>query len=98
MTVETKTTIEPDDLMTVEFVCKGCNAVRSFPIGKFLGPPLRCECRDENWMTHSGDIYQSICRLVGLIERMAQAKNEPFVLRFGVRGVSVSDHVSRAKD
>jgi hypothetical protein len=100
MTVETKTTIALDDITTVEFECKNCHTVTAYQIGAFRSPPIGCGCREGRegqWMTFGGDTYTAIANVADLMRRLAAAKNEPFVMRFGLKGVPVSDRASGSK-
>jgi hypothetical protein len=67
MTIETKTTIELGDIQTIEFECKKCNRVSSYPIGKIASPPTSCDCgvpHHTQWMSHGGDTFMSTSRLM----------------------------------
>jgi hypothetical protein len=91
MTIETRTTVEPRDIQTVEFECKKCNKVSSWPIGKITQPPTSCECgvpHSTHWMSPGGDTFTSITHLLDAIKRLAAAEaGEHFRIRFGVNGI-----------
>ena len=90
MTVETRTTVELGDIQTVEFECKKCGKVTSWPIGKITHPPTYCECGAPQytmWMSQGGETFMAISSLLVVIKRFSSA-DEPFKLRFGIRGVS----------
>ncbi len=88
MTVETKTTIELSDIMTVEFECKNCHAATSWPIGIAKIPPVSCACQSGVWMAQGGETYTAIADLIALVRRLGKADKEAFSMRFGVKGTS----------
>jgi len=95
MTIETKTTIQLNDICTVEFECKKCHSQTVWPIGIAKSPPIKCHCDEQQWMVHGGDQFMALSRLLQLIQRVSEAKNEPFIMRFGL---SASFPVSDGKD
>jgi hypothetical protein len=83
MTIETKTTIQLSDLTTVEFECKNCHAIGSWPIDVAKNPPTGCPCRtDLPWMAHGGQQFAQIVDLIALVQKLGKADKELFVLRF----------------
>jgi len=100
MTFETKTTMELTDIETVEFKCKKCSKVTSYPITAIKSPPTSCDCvqpHGTQWMSYGGDTFAAVNNLLVLIKRLAEA-DEQFTLRFGVKGISASVPASRGKD
>lgn len=98
MTVETKTTIELSDIGDVQFECKNCGFVATYPLRKFRSPPTACGCHQEKqWMTHGGEMYAGISQMVELMRRMSNATSEPFTMRFGLRGALDSAPASDSK-
>jgi hypothetical protein len=100
MTFETKTTMELGDIQTVEFECKKCHKISTWPIAAITQPPISCECGSPHstyWMSRDGETSKAITHLLELIKRLAVA-NEPFNLRFGVKGFAASDRASSGKD
>jgi hypothetical protein len=93
MTVETKTTIQPSDIITVEFECKKCHSLRTWPIAVARHPPVACNCceADDQWMTTGGDVYAALTDLIALLQRFGKAQNEPFAIRLGVKNAIASD-------
>jgi hypothetical protein len=97
MTIETKTTLQLSDLKVIEFECKNCHRILSWPLENFKEPPLNCDCNARGqWMPHGGDTFASIIKLIRSINQFSQANNEPFAIRFVVRGIS--DHAASDKD
>ena len=96
MTIETKTTIQLSDIKAIEFECKNCHRIALSPIAVATTPPYYCECHvPPEWMPQGGDMYQRIKNLIGLVQQLAQANNEPFAIRLVVDGIS--DRASTAK-
>ena len=90
MTVETKTTIQPSDLTTVEFECKECHSIVSWPLAVAKHPPSHCHCHPEKqWMTVGGDTYRALTTLVALLQQFNKSQNEPFIFRLGVQNGSL---------
>ena len=82
MTVETKTTIQLSDICSVEFECKNCHSVSSWPLGIAKSPPVKCHCGQEQWMAVGGDDFTAIVTLLKLMQRLSAANNEPYIMRF----------------
>jgi hypothetical protein len=97
MTIETKTTIELSDIVTVEFECKNCHAIRAWPIDAFQQPPSDCGCDSGQWMVIGADTYTRISNGIFLIRALAGMTKEPFSIRFGIRNGSLG-RVSGGKD
>jgi hypothetical protein len=98
VTVETKTTIEPSDVSTVEFECIHCHSITSWPLAIAKNPPTSCPCEQKGqWMTVGGDTYRNIVSLIALLQQFSKTQNEPFILRFGVKN-GVSDPASSDGD
>jgi hypothetical protein len=95
MTVETRTTIQLSDIANVEFECRKCGSKTVWPIGVAKSPPIKCHCEEQQWMVHGGDQFMSIARLLQLIQKVGEAQNEPFIMRFGLLA---SVHASSEKD
>jgi hypothetical protein len=94
MTIETKTTIQLSDVTGIEFQCKNCGRIVSWPIQTAKTPPTECECNPtQGWMPYGGNTFASLVKLIDLIKLWSSATNEPFNLRF-----VVSDLSSSAKD
>jgi len=97
MTVETKSTIEFGDIQTIEFECKNCHFVRSWPIDAFQAPPHECACDSGLWMALGGDTYSKIKHAVSFIHALKAMTKEPFSIRLGIKNGSLA-HVSGEKD
>jgi hypothetical protein len=97
MTIETKTTIEPRDITTLEFECNQCHSVNVLPLDVAATPPVQCpHCRKEQWMTLGGELYRALVDLVRTLQRFKNgSEKEPFAMRFGL---SVSVPASGGKD
>lgn len=95
MTIETKTTVQLSDIRTVEFECKKCHSISSWPLEIAREVPVKCHCDSEQWMAYGGDQYAAMARLLMLMQRFSTANNEPFVMRFGL---AASVHASDDKD
>lgn len=94
MTIETKTTVELSDIKTVEFECRNCHSISLWPLDVAKSPPISCHCDGDQWMTHGGDMFASITRLIELMQRFSKTTKEPFVMRFGL---APSVHASGGK-
>jgi len=84
MTIETKTTLQLSDIITVEFECAQCHAVTSWPLLVARNPPTRCRCTEQDWMGKGSDMYSNISDLITLLQQFSKAKNGPFIMRFGI--------------
>jgi len=89
MTIETKTTIQLCDIKTVEFECRRCHRIISWPIGAAGKPPVQCACDGSGpWMSAGGETYRGLIELFGLMQRFAKTNGDEFTLRFGVEGLT----------
>ena len=95
MTVETKTTIQASDIITIEFECTHCHSITSTPLNVAQNPPIRCSCGHENWMAHGGADYAAITDLITLLKQFGRAPNTPYIMRFGL---AASVHASDRTD
>lgn len=85
MTIETKTTIQLSDVKAIEFWCKSCSRMVSYPIGSARNPPFKCECLGSpQWMGVGDNTYRDLTMLISLIQRYGQTNGEQFFLRFEV--------------
>jgi hypothetical protein len=66
MTIETKTTIQLSDITGIEFECKNCHSVTSWPIAVAHNPLTRCHCGADQWMPHGSALYAAITDLITL--------------------------------
>ena len=97
MTIETKTTIQLSDVKAVEFECRNCHRIYVYPLEVARNPPISCDCvPNSRWMTVGGDMHQRLTNLIGLVQQLSTANNEPFAMRFVVEGIS--DRASGGKD
>jgi hypothetical protein len=97
MTVEIKTTLQPSDVITVEFECAQCHSMTSWPLGVAKHPPMKCHCSDQQWMTLGGETYCAITDIIALLQRFSKARKEPFVMRFGIRHDPALGRASESK-
>ena len=98
MTIETKITIQPSDIITVEFECAKCHSITTWPLAVAKKPPIRCHCSDEQWMTPDGDTYRAVVDLIAQMHRFSSTKNEPFIMRFGVKYSAALSRGATEKD
>ena len=98
MTVETKTTIHLSDIATVEIECRDCHRTVITPLDKAKNPQTFCDCNGKNWMPEGGDTYQRLRKLWSLMQQYAEANNEPFVMRFGLKPSASEAHAASEKD
>lgn len=85
MTTETRTTIEPGDIIAIEFECVKCHARTIRPFNNWLQDPSGCNNCGEQWMLqHSGD-FKNLQQLIGLVRAFSDfpdGDGRPFKLRF----------------
>ncbi len=82
MTIETKTTIQLSDVTAVEFTCKNCGRIITWPIGA-AKVPTECDCKppmQAGWMPYGGETYAGLMRLLTLIKQWGSANNETVYL------------------
>ena len=96
MTIETKTTIQLNDVKAVEFECKNCHRITIVPIQVAKSIPISCQCESPHWMSVNGEMHQGLIRLMELLGRFGEANREPFSSRFVIDGTS--GRASTAKD
>jgi hypothetical protein len=95
MTVETKTTIQLSDILTVEFECAHCHSVTAWPLMVAVNPPTKCYCGHMTWMAHGSPEYVAIADLVTLLKQFSKTPNPAYIMRFGL---SASVHASGKTD
>ena len=84
-------------IAAVQFECARCHSLTEWPLDVAKRPPTRCHCDDQQWMMPNGETETSISHLLSLIQRFAKAQNEGYVMRFGLKQISVSDRASGDK-
>jgi hypothetical protein len=97
MTIETKTTIQPSDITTVEFECAECHSMISWPLAVAKNPPLKCHCSDQPWLVVGNDTHKAIVDLIALLQRFSKAEFKTFHLRLGLKDEVSLAHVSGSK-
>jgi hypothetical protein len=94
MTVETKTTIQASDVVTLEFECAHCHSITSWPLTVAKNPPTRCHCGHGEWMSYGGAEFAAISDLITLLKQFSKAPNTPYIMRFGLAAsVHASDKI-----
>lgn len=87
MTSETKTTIEPADILAVELECSVCGTRLSRPVNEYRGEPSGCQNCGAHW-GHLTTEFKYLANLVMILrllsERMAQKDGFPFKVRFEI--------------
>src|SRR5579864_7613061 len=94
MAVETKTTIQLSDIVSVEFECQKCHSITTWPLAVAKQPQMSCACSSTRWMSHGDEMFRGISDLLALVKRMGRASGkEPFIMRFGIQGLSALDRI-----
>lgn len=89
MTVEMRTMIEPNDIIAVELKCRKCKARILLPLSGLDQVPTVCSSRcDTQFIIHSSEEHARLHHFVRRIKDYAEAKSEPYTLRFEVKGIT----------
>jgi hypothetical protein len=87
MTSETKTTIEPGDILTIEIECTVCGARSVRLVGDYRSEPYGCVNCNARW-GHLESEFKQLSQLVMMIRffatRQATKDALPFRLRFEI--------------
>ncbi len=86
MTIETRTTIEPNDVVAVEVLCKGCGCSTSTPLGRWRIEPSGCGNCGAKWGFVESD-FRQLSQLISLLRSFGStqaAETLPFKLRFEI--------------
>lgn len=87
MTSEVKTTIEPGDILTIEFLCVACGSRAVRLIGDYRRKIFGCNNCNASW-EHLATEFNQIGQLVNLLQFFASKQAEkdglPFRLRFEI--------------
>lgn len=84
MTIETKTTIELQDVNAIEFECKECGSKITLSFDKFKQPPTRCSVceRGNQWLIPGDRNFADLMTLGRVIQWFhGQEKPQRFTLR-----------------
>jgi hypothetical protein len=99
MAVETKTTIQLSDIVRVEFECRKCHSITIWPLAVAQQPPISCACSSTRWMAYGDELFRGISDLLALVKRMGRGSGkEPFIMRFGIQGLSALDRIFSSEE
>jgi len=83
MTVETKTSIEPGDVLTVQIECSGCGSRAIRSVNDYRNDPAGCSNCGARW-GHLSNEFRQLAQLLNHLRFFAAAKDLPFKLRFEI--------------
>ena len=84
MTRETRTTIEPNDIIAVEFECRTCEARLVLKLDKLEETPVFCSRCQKQWVIHNSDAHGRLHNFLQRMREYSKAQNEPYILRFTI--------------
>jgi hypothetical protein len=97
MTVETKMTLELNDVTAIEFECNACHARTTLSITNFRNPPMHCSlCQNpQQWFIGGDRDYSDIVALGRVIQWFSGAERpKGFVMRLHITNPSASGRVA----
>ena len=87
MTIETRGLIEPKDIVAIEFECRKCGARLVMALEGIQQVPTSCSRCDDTWVIHSSQEHGRLHHFVQKLKDFATATNDPYILRFEVKGL-----------
>ena len=88
MTIETRGLIEPKDITAIEFECRKCRARLVMALDLIQTVPTECARCGETWVIHSAQEHGRLHHFIQRIKDYATAENDPYILRFEVKGLA----------
>lgn len=88
MTIETKATIQLGDVKSIEFECKNCHCLMTWPIETARQPPSECCGCGVQFMNASDGSFRRLMELLSMIKDFSAAKSLPFALRLCIEGLA----------
>lgn len=90
MTRETRTTIEPSDITSVELECRDCGARVVLKLESLDKVPVFCGRCEKQFVIHGSEAHSRLHNFLQRMKEYGQAKNEPYILRFEIKGDDVA--------
>jgi DNA replicative helicase MCM subunit Mcm2 (Cdc46/Mcm family) len=85
VTIETRTTVDPQDIKAIEFECNACHSRVLHPIEKFRQPPTRCvTCDSSQWLIVGGSEWEDLLKFVRIIQNLHKSENMGFKIHFQI--------------
>jgi Zn finger protein HypA/HybF involved in hydrogenase expression len=85
MTRETRTTIEPSDVIAVEFECRECGARIVVNLENFDKSPVFCPRCEKQWVIYNSDAHARLQSFLHRMKDYSKVKDEPYILRFEIK-------------
>lgn len=87
MTIETRTTIEPKDIVAIEFECAACHTKNVHKIDKFSHPAFICyTCHPSKILvTERSSEHNALVGLVTVLRQLAALEEPPFIVRLEIQ-------------
>jgi hypothetical protein len=83
LTIETRTAIEPQDIVGIGVECKECGYRCTIPADKFLGIPATCPNCLRSWQAIQEE-FDRIARLMASLRIFARQEQTSVVIRFEI--------------
>ena len=83
MTIETRTAIEPQDIIGIGVECKECGYRCTIPADKFLGIPNTCPNCHRSWQALQEE-FDRIARLITSLRMFSRQEQASVIVRFDI--------------
>jgi hypothetical protein len=90
MTSETRTTIDPSDVVAIEIECTNCHVRQVRPLGAERGRLDNCPNCNETWMTLGSSDAKNIFYLIQSLndlKSLMESGKTPYRIRLEVKGL-----------
>lgn len=83
MTIETRTAIEPQDILGIGVECKHCGYRCTIPAEKFLGIPSLCPNCNYSWQSLQEE-FGKMAKLMSSLRMFARQDSTTVIIRFEI--------------
>jgi hypothetical protein len=80
VTVETRTAIEPQDILGIEIACAKCNFRCTRTVKEFYDVKIACPNCDASW-THLREDFDRLSKLADVLRRLSSRDDKSVVIR-----------------
>lgn len=94
MTVETRTTIEPQDILKIEIECVQCKGRYVLPLNNFAKVPLTCPSCPASWREFQ-EKFEKLLYYTDLFKAFSLQTEKPVSIRFEIANQSIKPLASQ---
>lgn len=83
MTIETRTALEPKDILGIEIECKNCKYRSIRPVSTFYGTPVTCPNCNQSWLPMREE-FDRLSKLANFLNHFSTWDSDAVAIRFEI--------------